>query len=405
MLPVNIGVVGIGGYGRTYMRVIETLEGEGVGCLYAAVIRNRPKYAQEAEVLEARGVRIRASLEEMLEKDAQQLGIVAIPTGIPMHRQQMIQSVEAGCDVLLEKPPTATIQDMDAMLAALERTGRWCQVGFQNQAKSTVRALKHLLGEGRLGCIQTVVVKGCWVRRDSYYERNPWAGRLRFQGEWVLDGTVNNPLAHYLMNALYFAQPEWGRIATPIRVRAELYHAHDIESEDTSAVEIETAEGTRIFFFATLCAEKHSDVLIEVVGDKGTALWPAKGDVEIRLTDGTTEKIPDPGDDCRVGIFRNALLYKAGKVAELDCPLAMTRSLVLAVNGVFKSAGPPRAIAPVYLNVYHDAQANSRAVEIKGISDWIARAFAERRLFSDLGVPWAYRTQFFTLDGFRSFDL
>ena len=404
MKPVTIGVVGIGGYGRRYMAIIKTLEEEGVARLRVAVIRNRAKYAEQIPDLEKRGVIIRGSLEEMLEKDGADLGIVAIPTGIAEHHPMLIGSLEAGCDVMMEKPPTATIQEMDEMIAAVERTGHWCQIGYQNQARVTVRSLKRMICDGRLGAIRRVAMKGAWVRRDSYYDRNPWAGRLRDrQGRWVLDGTVNNPMSHYLMNALYFAKQEWGSIATPVRVRAELYHAHEIESEDTSALEIETAEGPEVYFFGTLAGEKNTTITIEVVGERGTAVWPASGDVEIRYVDGSTEKIEDPGEGFQVSLFRNALLYRAGEATELDCPLAMTRSVVLATDGAFLSAGRPRPIDAQHLNIYHDDETNSRATEIRGIGEIIDRAFAERKLYSDLGVPWAEATEPVSVEGLTEF--
>jgi len=404
--PVTIGIVGIGGFGRRHMTLIKTLEEERIARLHAAVIRNRAKYAEEIPELEKRGVVIRSSLDEMLEKDGADLGIVDIPAGIAEHHPMLIRSLEAGCDVIMEKPPTATIQEMDEMIAAVERTGHWCQVGYQNQARVTVKSLKRMICDGKLGAIRHVAVKGAWVRRDAYYERNPWAGRLRDgQGRWVLDGTVNNPMSHYLMNALYFAKQEWGSIATPVRVRAELYHAHEIESEDTSALEIETAEGAKVYFFGTLAGEKRTTITIEVVGEKGTAVWQASGDVEIRYADGSTGKIEDPDEVFHASIFRNALLYRAGEATELDCPLAMTRSVVLATDGAFLSAGRPRPIEAQHLNIYHDDKSDSRAIEIRGIGEVIDRAFAERRLYSDLGVPWAEATEPVSVEGLKEFHL
>ena len=127
------------------------------------------------------------------------------------------------------------------------------------------------------------------------------------------------------------------------------------------------------------------------------------GDVEIRYVDGSIEKIEDPGEGFQVSLFRNALLYRAGEAAELDCPLAMTRSVVLATNGAFLSAGRPRPIDAQHLNTYHDDETNSRAVEIRGIGETIDRAFAERKLYSDLGVPWAEATQPVSVEGLKEF--
>ena len=132
------------------------------------------------------------------------------------------------------------------MEEALRRTGRFCAIGFQSQSQQTVLGLKRDICAGRLGRLRDVVVTGLWRRDEHYYQRNRWAGRLMVDGSYILDGTINNPLAHYLFNGLFFARPEPARVALPLSVRAELYHGHDIESEDTSCLEIECDSGVKV---------------------------------------------------------------------------------------------------------------------------------------------------------------
>ena len=408
MEPVKLTIVGIGGYGRSYVAAAKRVQEEGLAVLHSVVIRNRPKYAKEVEEYEQRGVPIRSSFEEMLELDAGDLDLITIPTGIDMHRAMLIPAVEAGRDVILEKPPAATIQDMDAMIEALERTGRWCQVGFQNQSKVTVRELKRRICDGKLGKITSVAVKGKWRRKDSYYSRNPWAGLLKKHDQYILDGTINNPLAHYLMNGLYFASDEWQTVAEPVTVRAELYKGHRIHSEDTSAVEVTCANGVTVHFFATLCAAEQSQPEIEIVGEKGKAHWPAAGEVRIAYGDGSSEVIEEPGENARDEVFRNAIRYLRGEDEELNCPLQMTRPHTLSVNGAFESSGGTHKIPDDMLKRYtdpDDPEDTDVCTEIPEIEDVIDRAFAERKLYSDLGVPWAVPTRPFSVESYTRFEM
>jgi predicted dehydrogenase len=406
MKPVALAIVGVGGYGRTYMDSIAQMEKEGCGKLVSAVIRNRAKYPTEVADLEKRGVAIRESLTELLAKDGNSVEIVALPTGIPMHCPQMIEAANARKNVILEKPPTATIQEMDAMLAALKQNGTWCQVGFQSQGNPTVMALKRLICAGKLGVIRHVTVQAKWVRRDSYYARNPWAGKIRVDGSWVLDGTVINPTAHYLMNGMYFANPVWGEIAEPEWVQAELYRAHHIEAEDTSCLRIQTKEGPVIHFFATLAASVTSPVVVTVEGDKGRAVWQMKGDTVVEYKDGGRETIPGQTDESyRHDVFRNPIRYLRGEAKELNCALAMTRNYVLAMNGAWLSGGVPHKIPDGLLKMYHDPKADSRAIEIPGIEQLIDLACEQRKLFSELGTPWAVKSNPFRLKGYHHFDL
>ncbi len=94
-----------------------------------------------------------------------------------------------------------------------------------------------------------------WPRFDTYYNRTEWAGKLHVNGQWVLDGTINNPLAHMLSDELYLASMKPRAMAEPVSVKAELYHGNDIESEDTSSLRIITDKGVEILFNASLCSD------------------------------------------------------------------------------------------------------------------------------------------------------
>jgi hypothetical protein len=88
----------------------------------------------------------------------------------------------------------------------------------------------------------------------------------------------------------------------------------------------------------------------------------------------------------------------------------MTRPHTLAVNGAFESAqsaGGPLGIPREALHVYEEAQADRMETftEIRDIVSMIERAAAERKLFSDLGVPWAKSTDAFALEDYTSFSI
>ena len=403
---VRFGLVGIGGYGDAYVRAIREIEKEGLGTFGAAVIRTRGKYPETEADLVKRGIPICASLEEMLRSAKGSFDIAAIPTGIECHRDQMIQAVEAGFNVVLEKPSTATVQDLDMMEAALARTGKWCQIGFQSQSNSTVRDLKREICNGRIGRVREVIVKGFWMRDDHYYTRNAWAGKLRNGATYILDGTINNPMAHYLFNALYFASTELDRAAMPVSVRAELYHAHDIESEDTSCLEVKCDNGARVYFYGTLAATATTQIAIEIIGEKGTATWDLAPSSRITIDGKVVWQHSTPVINGKFELFRNAIRVFRGQEKSLYCPLSMTRAHVLAVDGAFQSMGKTAAIPPSALAITERPTPKPHIeTVIKGIEDIVARAAAERKLFSDVGVPWAVKTKAVDLRGMKRFDL
>jgi len=381
----------------------KAVEEEGWGKISAVVIRSPGKYPEAVKYFKDKGSAVYGSYEEMLDAEKGQTDIVALPTAIYQHKDMTIKALENGFNVILEKPPTATIQDLDEMIEAEKRSGKFCVVGFQSQSKNTVRKLKEYICEGKLGEIKETLANGKWKRLDSYYERNAWAGKFIYDGQYVLDGTINNPLAHYLMNCLYFASSERQRIAKPIRIRAELYKAHKIEGEDTSCLTADVEGGAQVFFFGTLCSQTSTNPVHQVVGTKGVADWALGDNVYIKYGNGKNEVIKDDGADERAEVFRNAARYVQGLDREINCPLEMTRPFVLAVNGAYESAKCTKQIPEQFL--IRKEEDGSLTATIKDIDEIIDRAFETRKLYSDLGVEWAHKTEPFAIKNYRQFKL
>ncbi len=403
MEPVSFCIVGVGGHGARHVKSSLILEQEALGEISAVVIRSPEKHAKEVDFFESRGVKIYKDYNEMLEAEKGRTEIVALPTAIHQHKEMTIKALKNGYNVIVEKPPAATIQDLDEMLAAERKSGKFCAVSFQFLYMKTVSTLKEYICDGKLGEIKKVLVKGKWKRQDSYYERTPWAGKFIYDGQYVLDGTINNPLAHYLMNSLYFASMEMGEAANPKLVRAELYKGHRIEGEDTSCLQAELHSGVQVFFFATLCSQKQSNPSHRIIGTKGTADWVTEEEVFIKYNDGRCEVIKDDDPNEMTNVFRNVARYLRGMDETINCPLRITRPFVLAVNGAYESARSIKQIPDKYIARKKEGESISTIIE--NIDEIIDQSFEKHKLYSDLGIKWAYKTDFFCLDRYRHFDM
>lgn len=399
--PVRMCLVGVSNFAKNHAASIRVMEDEGLAELVCVVIRSPDKYAEAVSDYRARGVTVYTSYEEMLAEEKGNTELVALPIAIPDHADLSIAAMDAGYDVLCEKPPAATIEQLDAMIEAEERTGRFCCIGFQNQSKNTVRALKQAVCDGRLGDITHIEVMATWIRLETYYERNDWAGTLVFNGKYCLDGPTNNALAHYLFNALYWASPQWLDAAQPARVRGEIYHAHPIESDDCSAVKVETVGGTEITYVTTLAAWESIGPLSKLQGTKGRAQWSSGGPTVMQFDDGTTETVEPDKQAEHDEVFRNTIRYLRGVDAELNCPVAMTRPFVVAMNGAFEANGRPQAIPPEH--VTREPREGTIFTAINGITEIVRRGYEERKTYSELGVPWARETPWVDTRDYREF--
>src|SRR5690606_13051786 len=101
-----------------------------------------------------------------------------------------IAALQAGLHVLLEKPVAATVQEVDAIIAAQTAAARLVAVGFQDLYVPAALDIKKRVLDGQIGTLRKVVVRGQWPRSSAYYARNEWAGRLQIDNAWVLDSPV-----------------------------------------------------------------------------------------------------------------------------------------------------------------------------------------------------------------------
>jgi len=399
---VKYAVVGAGGHAASHIRNI-TEAGPEIGCELAAVaVRPPDRTAGQVERFEARGVKVFADAVEMFDAVAGQVDAVFIPTGIHTHAALACAALERGHNVYLEKPPAGTVQEVDRMLAAERQARTVFALGFQAVYSTSVNRIKDLLASGALGEVRRLRCRAYWPRPDSYYARNEWAGRLRCGDAWVLDGPSNNALSHQIANMLYWACPQPRTFATPVRVRAELYHAREIDSEDTAAIEIATAEGPTAWFAVSHCTEgEQKGPWIEIDCSDGKVSWHVSGETTVTRPDGRAETLPAGGRGSPEALANFTDAVRAGDPGRVMCTMAMGRNFTLALNGAFESATVTRRIDPRY--VARRGEGPAATLAIKGIDEAITRCAAEGKLFSDIGCPWAVGTDPFDLNGYDHF--
>ena len=146
--------------------------------------------------------------QDLLDSGQGLVDIITLPVAIHTHYDMAKRGLEAGYNIILEKPPVPTVQQLDDLMRVERETGNFVAVGFQMIYSRSLRRLKEIILEGRLGEIKEITCRGYWPRTDGYYRRNEWAGKVIVDGQLVLDGPMNNALAHYLNNMLFIAGPD-----------------------------------------------------------------------------------------------------------------------------------------------------------------------------------------------------
>ncbi len=383
---VRIVLVGLGGYGETFLRELLDCSTDRDVALVAGV-DPAPQRCSRIEALRAKGVSIYESLEAFYSAGGEaELVIVASP--IHCHRAQTELALVHGANVLCEKPLCATIQDALAMQAAEQAAPGFVAIGYQWSFSSGIQALKRDVRAGELGQAVQARTLVCWPRNAAYYSRSAWAGALKTrEGEWVLDSPVNNAVAHYLHNMFYVLGASRETSAVPCRVQAELYRANAITNYDTGMLRARTTSGVPVLFIA-------SHAIPYTLGPV-THFSFEKADVHVDME--RAERVIATFKDGRVKDYGACSDGVSGKIWQCvdsvrsgqppACGISAAMSQTLCMNGAQESAGEPVAV-PDEAKAYADV--DETLTTIRGLLPLAVQCDEQAVLPSELGgVPWA----------------
>lgn len=393
MTRTGFAVVGVRNFADTYIRNIRKLEDEGFR-LTGVVVRDQVKNADRVAELRQEGVRIFDSYEELLSDGHDFVDVLCLPTSIHTHVEMASEAMHRGYNVLMEKPPTPTLEQHNTLVQAVEETNKFCSVGFQYIHSPTIRRLKELLVDGELGEIEEIATKGYWPRMRSYYERNPWAGRQIYEGNLILDGPVHNAFAHYLNNMLFLSGGSLHESAEPTRLTAEMYRGHTyIDAPDTTAVQLATDTDVDISFYVTHAPEERVDPHMEITGTKGEVTWKQVDErTRIEYADGEVETFDNEGEDPRLDVLRVAAERATGERDRLWCTPENTRGFVQAVNAAYRSAQYIYPIPETYVSEFENEDGEYQTV-VEDMNSILDEAFADRKLISETDADWGVSTQ------------
>ncbi len=161
---VRVGLCGLGEIGQFHLQsVLDSEDAE-----LAAVCELDRELAGNSV---GDGVAIYTEITAMLA--GEELDVVDICLPHHLHQPIAIESLEAGCDVILEKPMAADLEGCDAIADAARASGRRVGLSYNQVFFAPHRRLADLLAEGLLGDLRSLYLRlwmggkyGGW-REDS----------------------------------------------------------------------------------------------------------------------------------------------------------------------------------------------------------------------------------------------
>jgi predicted dehydrogenase len=303
---VRWGVIGLGWFGEVHADHLADMPGIEL----AGLCTRRPE--RLAEVADRHNVQRRYTDYHQLLDDPT-IDVVSITTHINDHREIAIDALEAGKNVLLEKPMAPTAADCDAIIEAANKSDGVFMVGHICRFDPRVAMAKQAILDGRIGKIISM-----HARRNLSKEI----------GNLVLD-SISALMGDGIHDADLML---WFSVAKPVNVYAQEVHPGRRKYPDGGWAMFRLDNGAigvvESVWHLPESTPYTIDARMEIIGTEG-ALYINCGQAGLEIHDAGGNKLPDTLYWPRVfgeyfGILRSELRYFGNCVAEGRAPDRIT---------------------------------------------------------------------------------
>ncbi len=231
--------------------------------------------------------------KEMLagERDRKdRIDLVTVATPNSTHYEITKAFLEAGINVLCEKPMTITVDEAEDIAATAKRTGSICAVNYGYTGYSLVRHMRAMVERGDLGKVRLIVVEFAHgFHADAADAENP---RMRWRYDPAQAGT-SGQFADCGIHALNMASFVSGQNARELS--ADFVSAiASRQLEDDAMVNVRMDGGTTVrLWTSSVAVGSFHGFNIRVFGEKGGLRWAQQWPDQLQWTpvNGRTETI------------------------------------------------------------------------------------------------------------------
>ncbi len=200
--PLRFGLIGYGLWGRHHAAAIAAAPGAalaGIACASAATAAAARRDFPSTPVT--------VDYRELLARP--DLDAVAVVVPNHLHAEVGVAALEAGKDVLLEKPMATSLADCDRLLAAAWTSGRVLTIGHELRHSAQYGRVKAMIDAGEIGT-PTYAAFSLFrfpFRPGSY----GWRYDAARVGSWILEEPV-----HFFDFMMWY----FDRVGDPLSIRA-----------------------------------------------------------------------------------------------------------------------------------------------------------------------------------------
>ncbi|MBR4058993.1 MAG: Gfo/Idh/MocA family oxidoreductase [Lachnospiraceae bacterium] len=254
----KVCIVGYGAIGPVHAKALEEVKSAQLYAICDIKAEKRALCKAQYDVLEYE------DFDAMLQNT--DIDTVHICTPHYLHFEMIKKALEAGKDVVVEKPVTITREEFRA-LQELPGAERVCVV-LQNRLNPCVQKMKEIVESGELGEVKAARAMLTWKRDRSYYERDAWRGKWATEG----GGLLINQAIHTLDYFCYLI----GEVKS-VQAHMFNYSLQDvIEVEDTLTAYLGFEHDIEGVFFATNAYVSNSTPFFELSFEQGLVRYTDK---------------------------------------------------------------------------------------------------------------------------------
>lgn len=147
MKQTNVGVIGVGSMGYNHVRIYSELENVNLVAISDMVRGTLDKVSKEFNTVGY------VDYDNILQIDDIEVVNICVPT--VFHHDVVMRAIEAGKNVLVEKPIASKLNEAEEMIKAAEDAGVTLATGHVERFNPAVRVAKKLIDEGAIGEVVT----------------------------------------------------------------------------------------------------------------------------------------------------------------------------------------------------------------------------------------------------------
>lgn len=257
MEKLRFALVGCGNIAKKHAHVLDQyLQEAEIGAFVDLDIARAREFSQKF------GAPAYSSVREMMQAEGDRIHVFSVLTPSGTHCGNVLELVEYGRPIVVEKPLALKLEDADRMIEACDRHGAKLFVVHQNRYNPPIAKAREALEQGRFGRLVLGTVRLRWMRDQAYYDSAAW------RGTWQHDGGVfMNQAAHHVdMLTWFMGSVESVRSLAATRLVK-------IECEDTGVAVMRFNSGALGVLEATTAARpKDLEGSISILGEKGSVV-------------------------------------------------------------------------------------------------------------------------------------